>query len=160
MVLSPISSASSMPDPDEDETLYIDQVLNDDLNGSQRPSAEREDSEMLDLSFRDDYSYCSNTTEMFQQTFINRNNNKANSLLMPSSSQKCTADNFRQTLLQNQHQQSLMLQQRQISPAKDVPQLVRGMSSMPVAVLQQVLNQFSYKEVSSMHAKLSSNTVF
>uniref|UniRef100_A0A915DN45 F-box domain-containing protein n=1 Tax=Ditylenchus dipsaci TaxID=166011 RepID=A0A915DN45_9BILA len=143
-VLSPISSASSMPEPEEeDETLY--QVLQDDC--SQRPSVDRDDSEMLDLSFRDDYSYCSNTTEMFDRTFMRRKeslNNNSNHITSSSkvppevvvNGQKCGSRSFEL--------------QRQVSPLKE-RQMVRGMSmEMPVIVLQHVLNSMSFDELSEL----------
>ncbi|KAI1722530.1 hypothetical protein Ddc_06690 [Ditylenchus destructor] len=157
-ILSPISSGSSIHEhhgheeaEEDDQTLYQCTV---DEDVSLRPSAERDDSEaydlMNDLSLREDFSCMSNISGVFQRTFINnRERDLTGRLSVPATSSFGRNNSgVVQSRALSSSRQTTPPQVPRISPQKE---MVRGMkTNLPVAVLQQILVRFSYKELGEL----------
>lgn len=135
-------------DEDEDETLLLSYKSANGTGGwnSRRPSNDEEDSETLgDLSFCENFSISSATSELFTKTFsrqLQSNNlteNKNNSL----NAKNNLARGLTHSLINKPNRKIDNVNANNASK-----EMVCGMmNQMPVSVLQHVLGHFSYNEV-------------
>lgn len=153
--LSPISSGSSLPDDeatsnlnDEDERTLC---MSSEHAGGRKEEEDDLKSDALDLtSCREDFSLASS---LVSETFATRNFGGGTSTAITKTTKNSLGTSAAGTSKPDYQQASTLPSpwSLRVSPPKEQRrEMMRGMTDVPVVVLQQVLSMFSYQDLAEL----------